>query len=144
MPTVEHPQIFPVTEPGTEPEPKDLQEVVTHFMVPRRMLKPRQSQPRKEFHHRERALLRASISELRDKKQGIGGSGILQALEASWEPGAILADGSIKDGAKLLINIGETRYWATEDLGWGEDERLPVQRFVQPLVGWFCHVARAS
>lgn len=121
-PAVDTTDIFPVAPVV----PDELQQVTTHYMVARRMLLPRTDQPRKEFHHRDRALLRASIQQLREKKQGIGSSGILHALEVSWEPGAILADGRVKDGARLLINIGETRYWATEDLGWSDEERLPV------------------
>lgn len=97
------------------------------YLVPRGIVKPRKKQPRTEHHEKRRTELAASIKELRGKGQGYGGTGILQPLECTWEPGAILDGGSVKPGAKLLINIGETRYWATEDIGDGPDDVLPVK-----------------
>lgn len=112
-------------------EPQQLEEFApaaqSVVMMPRGRIVPRALQPRTEHEVEKQKTLGQNIKYLRDKGEGIEGSGVLQPLQVTWEPGAIAdEDGRIKPNAKVLINIGETRYYATGYAGFTDSDLLPV------------------
>jgi ParB family chromosome partitioning protein len=93
------------------------------LLVPVDLLRANSEQPRQYFDPKEMDTLKNSIKEMRKLGRGIGGTGILQALLARRDSGAVTPTGKMRKGARLMIIAGERRWRVAQELGL---ESVPV------------------
>lgn len=85
--------------------------------VKRLVLDP--EQPRTVIIEEDLSELRNDIDLWREAGHGLVGSGIMEPLKCRWEPGAILADGTIRKDAKLYVWDGGKKLRVTQpDYDW--------------------------
>jgi ParB/RepB/Spo0J family partition protein len=94
-------------------------------MIPLHRVKARPTQMRKTFDGKKIQNLADSMKTLREMGGGIDGTGILQALTGHYDPSAVRRDGSVKPDAKVIIDIGESRYRAAKAAGFDNSDPLP-------------------
>ena len=92
------------------------------LLAPPKRLKIDPSNPRREISEEDIQGQRADIDGWREEGHGLLKTGFMEPLKCRWEPGAVLADGSIRKNAKLLVCDGELKFRATRD----DYEWLPV------------------
>lgn len=104
----------------------DLKPNLAAFLVPFGRIVPNPHNPRRHFDTGKLQELADNIGYLRTQGRGIGGSGVLQALGGTVEAGAVLADGSLKPGAMIMINKGERRWRACGLAGFQPFDVVPM------------------
>lgn len=92
------------------------------LLAPPSRLKIDPSNPRREITEEDIQAKRAGIDGWRKEGHGLFKIGIMEPLKCRSEAGAVLADGSIRKNAKLLIWDGGLKFRATKD----DYEWLPV------------------
>jgi ParB/RepB/Spo0J family partition protein len=99
-------------------------------LIPPDRLEPMANQPRGAFDPDLVRQLADNIVALRSRGQGIQGSGFIDVVKAKLPSLALDDEGRLKDGARLIITSGETR-WRAATLA---NERQPLSVPVVPVI----------